>query len=196
MDELPPHLFGGDGPDEEAERVVAALAGIWGVPRWRITDDRTAEWVMSKLRAAQAELDEAEAIAAEYRSRIADWLESRTRRAVGTRKWAEAHLTRYLEDLHAADPKVKSRPLPSGRISSTAGRFEWVVADEGMALAAVQAAGLQDELVVPAQLVGPQRLAQVLDVDEPNEAAVTKDGTIVAGLVVRRRPRTFTAKPS
>lgn len=194
MEPLPPYLEP-DGVDEEAERVVSALAAVWGAPRWRVTDDRTAAWVMGKLAAAQAELDEAEAQAEEYRSRIADWLEARTRKAVGTRKWAESHLTRYLEDLNDADPKVKSRVLPDGKITSTAGRLEWVVIDEDVALEVVTDAGLTD-LVVPARLAGPQMLAKVLDVREDLEAAVTPDGHLVAGIVVRRRPRTFKATPA
>lgn len=194
MEPLPPYLEP-DAVDEEAERVVSALAAVWGAPRWRVTDDRTAAWVMAKLAAATAELAEAEAAAEVYRSRIADWLEARTRKAVGTRKWAEFHLCSYMEDLHAADPKVKSRVLPDGKLASTAGRLEWQVVDPAAAVQALTDEGLA-ELVVPATVAGVQKLAATLKPDEETGVVRTPDGTTVPGLVVARKPRTYRATPS
>lgn len=193
--DLPPHLLAGDGPDEEAERVVSALARLFGVPPWRITDERTAEWVMAKLRAATREVDDAEVLAAEYRARIDDWLEDRTRRARATSAWATAHLERWLADLHAADPKTKSRKLPSGKVTSTEGRLEWTVADEAAAVRALADEEDLDGLVVT-KLAGVRDLAAALMADEANGRAVTPSGTVVPGIVVRRKDRTYKATPS
>lgn len=193
--DLPPHLVTGDGPDEEAEQVVAALAAIFGVPRWRPTTDREAEWLMAKLAAASSEIAESEAFAAEYRQRIDDWLADRTRRARATSAWAEAHLTRWLADLHAADPKTKSRKLPSGKVTSTEGRLEWTVADEAAAVRALADEEDLDGLVVT-KLAGVRDLAAALMADEANGRAVTPSGTVVPGIVVRRKDRTYKATPS
>lgn len=192
--DLPPHLVADDGPDPEAEAVVGALAALFGQPRWSIDSDRTAEWVMAKLRAAQGEVADAEALAAEYRQRIDDWLADRTRRARATSAWAEHHLTRWLADLHAADEKVKSRKLPSGKVTSTEGRVEWVVEDEDAALRWAADQGYDD--LVATTLVGPQKLAARLTPHEPTGRALTEDGEVAAGITIRRKPRTYKASPS
>lgn len=192
--ELPPHILASDGVDEEAEQVVSALAQIFGQPRWTITDDRTAEWVMAKLAAATAEISATAIMADEWRARIDQWEADETRRARATSEWAEAHLTRWLEQLHAADEKVKSRKLPSGKVTSTAGRLEWIVADEE-AVKRWAVDNDHDELVTT-QLVGVQKLAQIL---QPNEAAgvagLAESGEVVPGIVIRRKPRTYKATP-
>lgn len=193
MEPLPPYLEP-DAVDEEAERVVSALMRIGGRPPWSISNDREAAWVMGKLAAASREINEAEALAAEYRERIATWLYDRTRGAMSTRSWAEALLCRYLEDLHAADPKVKSRRLPDGRISSTEGRVQWEVVDEDAAIKALTDAGL-GELVVTS-VAGPQALAKLLLADQDKGRAITADGIVVDGIVVGRRPRTYKATPA
>ncbi len=192
--DLPPHLTAADGPDEEAERVVSALAAIWGAQRWRITDERSAEFVMAKLKAADAEIGDAEALAADYRARIDDWLADRTRRARATHEWADAHLTRWWQEEVEANPKTLSRKLPSGKVSSTAGRIDWQVVDEEAAIRALADEGL-DELVVT-KLAGVQALGKALTVDEPNGRVVTADGGVVPGIVIVRKPRTYKATPS
>lgn len=193
--DLPPHVLASDGVDEEAEAVVSALARLWGAPPWRITDDRTAEWVMAKLRAAAASIEASEAQAAEWRQRIDDWLADNTRRARATSAWAEAHLTRWLADLHAADEKVKSRKLPSGKVTSTEGRLEWVVEDED---AAVRALADEEDLdhLVKTSLAGVRDLGAALTVDEAAGRAVTPGGTVVPGITIRRKPRTYKASPT
>lgn len=193
--DLPPHLRADDGPDPEAEAVVSALASLFGHPRWTITTEREAEWVMSKLAAASREIAETEQLAADYRQRIDEWLADRTRRARATSDWADAHLCRWWQrEVEASGGKVLSRKLPSGRVSSMAGRLEWQVVDEQAAITALSHEGM-DELVVT-KLAGVQALAKALTADEPNGRAITPDGGVVPGLVVVRRPRTYKATPS
>lgn len=193
--DLPPYIADTDGPDEEAERVIASLSVLFGHQRWRPTTDREAAFVMAKLAAATREINAAEAQADEWRERIGSWLYDTTRRATATRSWAEALLCRYLEDRNAADPKVKSIPLPDGKITSTAGRIEWVVADPDAVLEAAATDPDLSELVVPASVAGPQTLAKLLTARESEGDAVTADGTIVPGITVRRRARTYKATP-
>lgn len=194
LDDLPPHLLAGDGPDPEAEAVVSALAQLFGAPRWSITNDREAEWCASKLRAAAGEIADAEQLAAEYRARIDRWLDERTRRARATAAWATAHLERWGRELHAADPKIKSRALPSGKVSSREGALEWRVVDEEAAIRILADEGL-DELVV-SKVAGVTALKAALRPDEATQRAFTPDGTVVEGLEVVRRPRTWSVKPS
>lgn len=194
--DVPPHLYGAEGVDEEAERVVAALATIFGAPRWQITDDRTAEWVMSRLAAATAEVEAAEVEAAEYRQRIDEWLADRTRRARATAEWADAHLRRWWQgEVEASGEKVLSRKLPSGKVGSTAGRLEWQVLDEAAAVRALADEEDLDGLIVT-KLAGVQALAKALVVDEAGGRAVTPGGTVVPGIVVVRKPRTYKATPA
>lgn len=194
--DLPPHLHGLEEPvvDEEAEAVVSAIARLWGAQPWRITDERTAEWVGSKLAGAAREVDEAEVLAAEYRARIDAWLEDRTRRARATSAWASAHLERWGRERHAADPKVLSFSLPSAKVSSRKGALDLVVVDEQAAIRTLADEGL-DDLVV-SKLAGVAALKAALTLDETTGRAVTPDGTVVDGLAVNRKERTWTVKPA
>lgn len=193
-DLTPPHLWGADeAVDELAERVVSALARAWGAPPWSVSNDREAEWLMSKLAAASSEVAHAEVEAALYRQRIDAWLEARTRQARQTIAWSEAHLCHYLADKHAADPKVKSLPLPSGKVTSREGSLEWRVTDPSVFVPFVRSVGLAG--LVKEEPAGMRELSKALTAVEGQGCAVTPDGERVPGVTVERRPRTFKAQP-
>lgn len=188
-----PHLLPEDGPDEEAEHVIRILANLYGSQPWRISDEKQAEWCMSKARFAAAEIAQAEVLAKEYRDRIDAWLADRTRRARATSDWARAHLERWGRERFEADPKAKTLVLPSGKVASTAGRLEWVVEDEALAIRWATDVGLDD--LVESKLVGVQKLSKALVADEARGIAGTPEGEMAQGITIRRRERTWRVTP-
>ena len=184
-----PHLFGAEEVfDEEAERILSALAAVFGTPRWRVDGVRSAEWIANKWRHAAEAVAEAEALAAEYHDRIDRWLEEATRADRRTIEWATAHLTDWLRREHEADEKVKSRKLPSATIASTAGRERWEVFEE--AFVAWARTNRPDLLRAIPQTVAT--LKQALTVKDGK--AITEDGETADGVAVITGERTYTVR--
>jgi len=189
--ELPPHLRAGDGPDPEAEAVISALARVFGRQPWRIGGEREAEWCANRWAAAKATIDAIDAHADEYAQRIEEWRKARTAEAERTVAWASAHLTRWLEREHEADPKVLSRKLPSATVASKAGGERWEI---------------HPDLFIPWALVnGRTDLLKITPaLNEAKKALERKDdqaidpdtSELIPGVIVEDSPRSFRVDPA
>jgi len=102
---------------------------------WRITDERSAEWVMRKLAHVREQLTRQAVLRDEYRQQLEDWWQDATRSLFHDVEWAEGLLIAWAMERRDEDPDAKSIILPSGRVST-----RWVPphpqADDPGALAA------------------------------------------------------------
>lgn len=87
---------------------------------WRIDGERTANWALRRLADAMADIAAAEAVAAEQRQRTDAWLERRCAAARRTASFMESRLKDYLRARVAADPRLRTIPLPDGDLKATA----------------------------------------------------------------------------
>lgn len=106
----------GDGTNDAPE---ADLAAASFVSRWRIEDDEAAEWAMRKLAIATEDVTRLREQADEWGIRIARWFEQASRQPAKTASFMEERLEDYGIRIRLADPKVKTIPLPSGKIKTT-----------------------------------------------------------------------------
>lgn len=111
--------------------------------RWRITDDRAAEWVLRKYAAAARRLGELDQELAQYRSDLEAWWRDSGHGERQTVQWAEALLARYATEAREADPDAKTLRLPSGQVKTRQLAAKVTVTDPG-AVAAVLAKVLPD----------------------------------------------------
>src|SRR4051794_38360526 len=80
---------------------------------WRITDERSAEWVMRKLARFRDRMDEQRKLKAEYQAQLDEWWGDATRSLASDINWAEGLLIDWAMSLREADPESKSQVLPS-----------------------------------------------------------------------------------
>lgn len=123
------------GPDLEVEE-----SRDEGDPeRWRVTDQRRADWAMERVRQLRAEIAENELRAGEQRDRIERWLE----RVNSTANRQAEFFEGLLMEWHAAelgrDPKRKTIHLPAGTLKARARQNSWEIDDEAALLAFLQA---------------------------------------------------------
>jgi hypothetical protein len=85
---------------------------------WRITDERSAEWVMRKLARARERMAEQAALRVEYLEQLEEWWNDATRSLRGDIEWATDLLSGWAMTLRDADPDEKTQVLPSGRVST------------------------------------------------------------------------------
>lgn len=137
-DDLPPPDV--LAPDGVAVRAESALAD-WeahrpesGTPTWHPTDMAQAEWCLGMVRHLAAEQTAIRAQAALWRQQIDDW-EQRATAAPGRRQaFLEAALGAYTAERVAADPKVRTVHLPSGRLTATVPKTATVIVTDEAAL--------------------------------------------------------------
>lgn len=138
-----------EAPDAYRDDLVAALP----VYRWTIGSLADAEWAMARLAEAQGHLDVLNAQRTEWmraaQDRIERWYARASRRSTHTVNVMAAKLERYALDQRAADPKVKSVPLPSGVVRTTESQPSAKVLDEAQAAIYVQS-NIEVELGMPA----------------------------------------------
>lgn len=108
--------------------------------RWEIDGPRTAAWAMAKLREYLAIRAEIEAQAAEWIANIQSWakVELARRRVDSSVAYFEAHLEYWGLRQRAADPKVATLALPSGKVATTAHKPKAIVTDEAAAIGWVE----------------------------------------------------------
>lgn len=85
---------------------------------FRVDGLGTAEWVAAKLRRARAEREALEAEHAAWRKRADEWLVNESKKWDHDIQWAEALLTRWMEDERDTTGR-KSIRLPSGTVLSS-----------------------------------------------------------------------------
>jgi hypothetical protein len=187
--DMAPHLSSDDGPEREADIIVAAICDAVGQPRWRVDGTKSGEWIMAKAARTAAELERITAEAADWRERIDRWEADTKVEHLRTLAWAEGHLTDWLRRLHEDDPKVLSVSLPSGAVRSRAGSPRWKI---------------NPFFFVPWALVNDPDMVRVTPalaviksgLVRKDDQAVTLEGEIVPGVSVSDGERTFTVRPN
>lgn len=151
-------------------------------PAYRIETAEQADWALEKIRAAQADVDEAQRLRDAAVARADAFLDRQTADARGTVEHFTVHLRRWWEPLATA--KVKSKTLPNGRVGFRAGRDRVEVTDEEAAISHANRDGL-----------GIIRLTE--SIDKTAVAAYIKaTGEIPDGCDMRTGDPTFYATPS
>jgi hypothetical protein len=138
-------------PSEFAEAPHQAARRAVG---WSIDGPRTAEWAMAKVAAARRAEAELAAQRDEWMLRIRHWFDQAASRHQASAAFFAGHLERYaLAERERTDGKVKTVPLPSGKVSTTASSAKAVVLNEDAVVAWADAV-LADEPDV-LELVAP-----------------------------------------
>lgn len=129
--------------DEQGCGVPAAAAELaadtergYRAARWAPSDDSGAEWAMRHLVAANIDLGQLEAQAAEWAERIQAWFQHRARPLQAKVALFDGLLCGYALDVRTSTAgKVKSVTLPSGLVRTTSTPALAVVADPDVLLA-------------------------------------------------------------
>lgn len=112
-------------------------------------------------------------------------------------EWHEKTLESYMRQLNAADPKLSSKAMPSGRVALRKAQPLFKVTDEDALLAWAEA--VAPETVKVERTIRKNELKKVANYrnGEANEAvvALTEEGEVIPGLVVVHRHKTFSVSP-
>lgn len=196
-------------PNPTAEVELVALEDfldpLGGAPlpdpgMWVISDDDSAEWAMRRLATLEARLAEAKDEAKQWKARIDEWFATVTNQLSPGIEFFTDRLTRYLRELRAADgrseaKKLKSHPLPSGRITSREGALHVEVTDAHVFITWALKAGHTHLLnITPA--IGNNIRPHIRELEGGARVAVVVDGEEPPGLRAWREPRTYAAKPA
>lgn len=164
-----------------ADHVVAALPAF----RFAVTDLGSAEWTLRKRVAAQAEVDALAEQRDAWMERIGHWFDQASRRPAQTVAWADRLLEAYALAERERDDKVKSIPLPSGVIKTTASPAAAEVTDDAALARYLDAVLLAD----PGRALDDAELAVRRAWRAAYDAVVEKATTPVT--LVQRTPKVY-----
>jgi hypothetical protein len=150
--------------------------------RWRIQDDDGAEWSMRHLVVYQQAVDDLARQRDDWMQRIDAWFSQASRGPLRSVEHFEALLSDYMRRLRLADEDVKSRPLPSGRLTSTGTGGKAAVADNDAVVAWIEEnlVGEYDELVKDEPTVRIGELRKRVSV-EKRQIGMEIDATLLCG---------------
>jgi phage host-nuclease inhibitor protein Gam len=165
--------------------------------RWRIEGDRQAEWCLRKLAAIEAEGDAIAEQAEQWVLEIQRWADERQKPLNSDHAFFESKLTEWLRTLREADPKVKSKTLPSGTVSSRTVQPRVDVIDVDAVEAWANAAGVYDEVIKVATTVRLPEFKKAVTVDADGFCVRDKDtGQPVPGVNVHPGGVSYSVKVS
>ncbi|MFZ1363075.1 MAG: host-nuclease inhibitor Gam family protein [Candidatus Nanopelagicales bacterium] len=110
MSELTDHLLSEYDDDTTEEKREA----------FEIRNDSMAEWAFEKYAHYQGRENEIDALADAKIALINDWRQAEKKKLTGHTEFFASHLTRYAQMKRAADPKIKTLSLPSGKVAMRA----------------------------------------------------------------------------
>ncbi len=97
---------------------------------WSISSYGEAEWSMAKVSTVDAELARIDQQYEEWLQRLDNWRNAAVRPLQERREFFVGHLSDYLRRLRQENPRKKSLPLPSGKVSSRHQQPRAVIVDE------------------------------------------------------------------
>lgn len=130
---MPPHgpsLEDAPFSDDELDLYLTEVDPAGHASRWSVTDAGAAEWAMSRLAGAEAEIADAQEQAAVWRSRVDDWLAEATARPARFAAFLRHHLEEYALALRAANPKAATTTVPSGKVATRWSEARPVIAND------------------------------------------------------------------
>lgn len=144
---------------------------------FQVTDLSAANWAISKVAQAEARIQERQALADEYRRKIADWLEEANKPDVATvdrmsemlRPWALTEV---------AKQKGKTVKLVDGRVGFRASQPSVVIDDP-------------EEAMIFLKSFAPHAVRVHEEISKSEVKKLLKDGEEVPGVHVESRPEKF-----
>ncbi len=148
---------------------------------WSISSYGEAEWACAKVAGADAELARIDQQYQEWLARLDEWHETAVRPLQNRREFFASALSDYLRRLRKENPRKKSLPLPSGKVSSRRQQPRAVIVDE---VAVIKWARASDhaEVVRVVESVRVDDLRKLVKVD--GEKVVDPTGDVLPGVVV------------
>ncbi len=131
---------------------------------WSISSYGEAEWACAKVSAVDAELARIEAQYQEWLARLNDWRDAAVKPLQERRDFFASRLADYLRRLRKENPRKKSLPLPSGKVSSRRQGPRAVVVDEEAVIKWAHAS-MHPELVKVVESVRLAELRKAVVVD-------------------------------
>lgn len=136
--------------------------------RWRIDNDREAEWVMAKYARFSAHLADLNERRGEYLAQLEAWYDDASSGVARDLQWARGELERWAIRRRVEDPDAKTLHLPSGTVSTRRSPDRVVPVDPGAIAESLARAGhpAYDDVIVASIKVDARALnGVVVEVD-------------------------------
>ncbi len=159
------------------DETLPAPVGTWSVQSYG-----EAEWACAKVAAVDAELARINQQYQEWLERLNDWRNDAVKPLQERREFFAGRLSDYLRRLREENPRKKSLPLPSGKVSSHRQQPRAVVVDE---VAVIKWARASDhaELIRVVESVRVDDLRKLVKVDG-EKVVDPSTGDVLPGVVV------------
>lgn len=190
LDPIPALLADGPSDDDLAYAVrVAHDVAEPAVPRWRPVTEDDVEWSLRRLEELVRDVASVQRRAADYIARIQAWERERTDHAQRVAQYLRLEVEQWARDRRdLSDGRAKSWKLPSGSVTTSAGRLRTTVHDEAALLAWCRTnlpeAIKTVETVRVSALTDAVREGKLVHTDDHLEGAVS--GVIVPGVRMAR----------
>jgi Bacteriophage Mu Gam like protein. len=146
---------------------------------FKVTDLKSADWVLRKLNAIQSNIDANKKFAEEERQRLDFWEQSENKKHTDDIAYFESLLGEYLRILRENDPKAKIS-TPHGTVSTRKQQPHWVYDDS--VLSELEEKGMTDFIRIKKE-VDKKTLKKAVSVTEDGHV-VNADGELINGINV------------
>lgn len=147
---------------------------------FKVTDNSSADWVLRKLAALEAQENSNNQLAQQNIDRIKQWRDKKSQETRQSREYFEFLLTDYFNQQRAKDPKFKL-DTPNGRVSARKVPRKWKYDDENL-VKSLKQADAKDFIRIKEEpdKKALKKAAQVTDAGD----VVTEDGVKLDGVHV------------
>ncbi|MDT3392459.1 MAG: host-nuclease inhibitor Gam family protein [Bacillota bacterium] len=147
---------------------------------FKVTDESSADWVLRKLTALNAEEEANNKLAQQNIDRIEEWRDHKNQSTQQSREYFENLLTAYFNEQRYLDPKFKI-DTPNGKVTARKIQPKWNYNDEAL-VQSLKAADA-NELIRIKEEPDKKALKKTAHITESGEV-ITDDGIKLAGVHV------------